>query len=145
MCEMIKRARPKKAELDRSAMALLGFLERNRSERLLRYTFCGLFPQNNCESVSLILAILLEEKYGLENVRIIKGTNRQYGHHLWVMVENLVYDLTAHQFPDREPVIGGLVDAFLRDEYADWSVETQRDFVDRDEVLALYRAGSIPF
>jgi hypothetical protein len=145
MCEMIKGEQPTKTELDRSAMALLGFLERNRSDRLLSYPFCSSYPKNSCESVSLILTFLMEEKYGLENVRIIKGTDRRHEHHLWVMVGDLIYDLTAHQFQDREPVVGALVDAFLLDEYPDWSLEIQRDFVGRDEVIALYRAGAIPF
>lgn len=136
---------PTKAHLDRSAEALLAFLERNRQERLFSYPLGSSYPENSCESVSLILTFLLEEKYGLENVRIIKGTDRRHGHHLWVMVGDLIYDLTAHQFPGREPIIGALADEFLLDEYPDWSVETGRDFVDRDEVIALYRAGVIPF
>lgn len=136
---------PTKAQLDRSAGVLLAFLEQNHKERLFSYPLCSSYPKNSCESVSLILTFLLEEKYGLGNVRIIKGTDRQHGHHLWVMAGDLIYDLTAHQFPSREPIIGALADEFLLDEYPDWSVETGRDFVDRDEVIALYRAGVIPF
>jgi len=29
--------------------------------------------------------------------------------------------------------------------FPDWAIERGRDFVDRDEVVALYRAGVIPF
>lgn len=145
MSAMVRREQPTKAEINRSAMALLAFLERNRSERLFRYPFCSLYPKNSCESVSLILTLLLEDKYGLENVRIIRGTDRRHEDHLWVMTGDLIYDLTAHQFAEREPVIGALVDDFLLSEYPNRSVETQRDFVDRDDVIALYRAGVIPF
>lgn len=134
-----------KANLDRSARALLAFLARNLQERLFDYPFGSSYPKNNCESVSLIFTYLLEEKYQLGNVRIIKGTNRRHEHHLWVLAGDLIYDLTAHQFPSREPVIGALADKFLLDEYPDWSVEPKRDFVDRNEVIALYRAGVIPF
>jgi hypothetical protein len=136
---------PTKAQLDRSAEALLAFLERNRQERLFSYPLGSSYPKNSCESVSLILTFLLEEKYGLGNVRIIKGTDRRHGHHLWVMAGDLIYDLTAHQFPGREPIVGALAHEFLLDEYPDCSIETGRDFVDRDEVIALYRAGVIPF
>ncbi|HEX7711878.1 MAG TPA: hypothetical protein VF418_13175 [Sphingomonadaceae bacterium] len=142
---MTEGEQPTKANLDRSARALLAFLARNLEERLFDYPFGSSYPKNSCESVSLILTYLLEEKYRLGNVRIIKGTNRRHEHHLWVMAGDLIYDLTAHQFPGREPVIGALADEFLLDEYPDWSVETNRDFVDRDEVIALYRAGVIPF
>ena len=136
---------PTKANLDRSARALLAFLARNLQERLFDYPFGSSYPKNSCESVSLILTYLLEEKYQLGNVRIIKGTNRRHEHHLWVMAGDLIYDLTAHQFAGREPVIGALADKFLLDEYPDWSVEIKRDFVDRDDVIALYQAGVIPF
>lgn len=142
---MTKGEQPAKAHLDRSAEALLAFLERNRQERLFRYPFGSSYPNNCCESVSLILTFLLEEKYGLETAKIIKGTDCRHRNHLWVMAGDLIYDLTAHQFPGRKPIIGGLADEFLLDEYPDWSVETGRDFVDRDEVIALYRAGVIPF
>jgi len=142
---MTEGEQPTKANLDRSAKALLAFLARNLQERLLDYPFGSSYPKNSCESVSLILTYLLEEKYQLRNVRIIKGTNRRHEHHLWVMAGDLIYDLTAHQFLGREPVIGALADKFLLDEYPDWSVETNRDFVDRDEVIACYRAGVIPF
>lgn len=142
---MTESEQPTKANLDRSVRALLAFLGRNLQERLFDYPFGSSYPKNSCESVSLILTYLLEEKYRLGNVRIIKGTNRRHEHHLWVMAGDLIYDLTAHQFPGREPVIGALADKFLLDEYPDWSVETNRDFVDCDEVIALYRAGVIPF
>lgn len=142
---MTKSENSSMADLDRSARALLAFLEQNLQERLFDYPFGRSYPKNSCQSVSLILTYLLEEKYRLGNVRIIKGTNRRHEHHFWVMAGDLIYDLTAHQFPGREPVIGALADNFLLDEYPDWSVDTDRDFVNRDEVIALYRAGVIPF
>lgn len=142
---MTEGTKPTKANLDRSARMLLSFLARNLQERLFDYPFGSSYPKNCCESVSLILTYLLEEKYRIGNVRIVKGTNRRHEHHLWVMAGDLIYDLTAHQFPGREPVIGALADEFLLDEYLDWSVEPNRDFVDRDDVIALYQAGVIPF
>lgn len=133
-----------KVDLDRSARELLGFLERNIEEEIFKYPFSALFPQNCCVGVSLILAYLFEEKYQLDNVRIIKGTNEDTEHHFWVMVGDLIYDLTAHQFHGQEPVIGASSHPLLSI-YPDWEVEEGRDFVDRDEVVRLFRNGVIPF
>ncbi|TNC98618.1 MAG: Uncharacterized protein FD119_89 [Stygiobacter sp.] len=133
-----------KGDLDRSARELLGFLERNVEEEVFKYPFSHSFPRICCESVSLILTYLLEEKYRLDNVRIIKGTTRGHEHHLWVMVGDLIYDLTAHQFPRRKPIIGALCHR-LPLSYPDWEVEEGRDFVNRDEVVRLFRNGVIPF
>lgn len=139
------RSSVSKEAIDASARALLEFLHRNRSEKLLRYPFSFSYPQNCCESVSLILTYLLEEKYELDNVTIIKGTKpRKHQHHLWVMVGALNYDLTAHQFPRRKPIIGVLAHSFFFT-FPDWKVEYGRDFVAREEIIALYREGVIPF
>lgn len=134
-----------KADLDASARALLDFLHRNKSEKLLRYPFSFSYPENCCESVSLILTYLLEEKYGLNDVLIIKGTRpRKHQHHLWVTANGWIYDLTAHQFPRRKPIIGVLAHSFFFT-FPEWTIEHGRDFVSRDEIVSLYRAGVIPF
>ncbi len=133
-----------KADLNRSARKLLAFLERNLEEEVFEYPFSHSFPRNCCESVSLILAYLFEEKYCLDNVRIIKGTKRGHEHHLWVTVGDLIYDLTAHQFPRRRPIIGVYYHR-LPLSYPDWEIEKGRDFVDREEVVRLFRNGVIPF
>lgn len=133
-----------KADLDRSALTLLGFLELNLAEEVFEYPFSHSFPRNCCESVSLILTYLFEEKYGLDDVRIVKGTKRGYEHHLWVMVGDLIYHLTAHQFPRRKPIIGALSHP-LPLSYPDWEYEEGRDFVDREEVVRLFLSGVIPF
>jgi hypothetical protein len=123
---------------------LLAFLERNRDEDIIEYPFSGLFPRNSCESVSLILAYLLEEKYGLDNVRVIKGTKRSHEHHFWVRAGDLLYDLTAHQFGRRKPIIGALASPFHMS-YPDWEVESGREFVKREPIIRAYREGIIPF
>ncbi|MFC5374787.1 hypothetical protein ACFPIF_19690 [Brevundimonas faecalis] len=142
---MTKRKKPPKADLDRSARALLAFLERNRQERIFDYPFGYSYPQNCCESVSLILTYLLEAKYGLDNVQIIKGTNHRHEHHLWVMVGDLIYDLTAQQFVGQDPIIGVLAHSFFLDAFPDWEIERGRDFVDRARVIEAHQAGLIPF
>lgn len=140
------RVMVRKADLDSSVRALLAFLERNRTERIFEYPFEYSFPQNCCESVSLILTYLLEEKYQLDNVTIIKGTRRDlYEHHFWVLVGDLTYDLTAHQFLGHEPIIGVLAHKLFLDEFPEWEIETERDFVDRSRVISAYHASVIPF
>lgn len=140
------RSGPRKADLDNSALELLAFLERNRTEKFFEYPFEHSYPHNCCESVCLILTFLLEEKYPLDNVTIIKGTRRDvYEHHFWVMVGDLTYDLTAQQFPGHEPIIGVLAHELFLDEFPEWEIETERDFVDRARVISGYHAGIIPF
>lgn len=140
------RVMVRKADLDNSVRALLAFLERNRTERIFEYPFGYSYPQNCCESVSLILTYLLEEKYQLDNVTIIKGARRDlYEHHFWVLVGDLTYDLTAHQFPGHEPIIGVLAHTLFLDEFPEWEIETERDFVDRSRVISAYHASVIPF
>lgn len=134
-----------KARIDESAVEIMAFFQRNRTEESFEYPFSFSYPKNCCESVSLILTYLIEEKYGLENVTIIKGTKpRTYEHHFWVMVGDWNYDLTAHQFSRRKPIIGVLHHSLFFS-FRDWKIEHGRDFVDRNEVVSLYRAGVIPF
>lgn len=135
-----------RADIDRSAHKLLAFLERNASEEVFRFHFSHSYPRNCCESVSLILTYLLEDKYRLDNVKIVKGTKRDaYEHHFWVTVGQLHYDLTAHQFAGHKPIIGALSDSLFIDVFPDWEVEHGRDFVERDDILGFFRAGMIPF
>lgn len=134
-----------RADIDQSARVLLDFLERNSRKQMFKFPFSYSFPKNACESASLILTYLLEEKYKIDDVAIIKGSKASgYDNHFWVVVGGLTYDLTAHQFPGVEPVIGALADP-MHHTYDDWTVEDGRDFVERDEVVARYKAGVIPF
>ena len=139
------KSKPRKRDIDDSAYKLIEFLEWNRDDELFEYPFGGLYPVNCCQSVSLIFTYLAEEKYGLTNISIIKGTKpKKYEHHFWVMVGDLHYDLTSHQFARRKPIIGVLAHHFFFT-YPEIQVETERDFVERSEVVALYRNGFIPF
>ncbi|MGH6696253.1 hypothetical protein [Sphingopyxis sp.] len=134
-----------KLEVDASARRLLGFLEQNREEEIVEFPFSHCFPRNCCESASLILIYLIEEKYGLDNVVLIKGTKpRKHEHHLWVSVDTWLYDLTAHQFPRRRPIIGAFAHSLFFS-FADWKIEHCRDFVDRGTIIDNYRRGVIPF
>lgn len=76
---------------------------------------------------------------------VIKGRKpRKRQHHFWVMVGDVIYDLTAHQFPRRKPIIGAVADPFFFT-YPQWEIEGGRDFVEGGDVVALHRAGVIPF
>lgn len=134
-----------RADVDQSAKLLLKFLEGNRHKQRFKFPFSYSFPKNACESTSLILTYLLEEKYGIDDVTIIKGSMASgYDNHFWVVVGGLTYDLTAHQFPGVEPIIGSLADP-MHHTYDEWTVERRREFVERDKVVARYRVGVIPF
>jgi hypothetical protein len=134
-----------KSEIERSIRGLMAFLERNKQDAIFEFPFSYSYPRNCCESVSLILTYLLEEKYGLRNVVVMKGTKpRKHEHHFWIRVGDFHYDLTAHQFPRRRPIVGVLAHSLFFS-FAEWEVEHGRDFVERDAVIALYRAGAIPF
>lgn len=134
-----------KFEIEESVRRLVAFLERNKQDGAFDFPFSYSYPKNCCESVSLILTYLLEERYGLTNVVIIKGTKpRKHEHHFWVMVGDLNYDLTAHQFPRHIPIVGILAHSLFFS-FTEWEVEHRRDFVERDAVIALHRAGVIPF
>jgi hypothetical protein len=135
----------RKAALDQSAKTLIAFLEQNKKDKILDYPFGSMYPANGCEGASLIFAYLVEEKYGATNISIYKGTKpRKSEHHYWVTVGDLHYDLTCHQFSGRKPIIGKLGHSFFFS-YSEWRLEVSRDFVDRNEVVALFRSGVIPF
>ena len=123
----------------------MAFLKANRRSELLDYPFAYSYPRNCCESVSIIFSHLLEEKYGLTDVKIVRGTKPQkYEHHFWVRTGGLLYDLTAHQFPQRQPILG-VVQHSLFASFPEQRDLHEPDFVDREAVVALYRAGVLPF
>lgn len=112
---------------------------------MFEFPFSRSYPRNCCESVSMIFSYLLEDKYGLMDVTIIRGTKpRLYEHHFWVWAAGCLYDLTAHQFPGQRPILGVERHALFAS-FPEHRVIHEHGFVDREQVLALYRAGVIPF
>lgn len=127
-----------------SAMALMVFLEGNRSRPKIQFPFAYSYPQNCCEGASRIFSYLIAEKYGLSSV-VIKGTRpRKREHHFWVICEGLYYDLTAHQFPGRKPIIGVAKHSFFKS-FPQQAISQDAEFVDQRKVLRLYRTGMIKF
>ena len=138
-----------KAQISQSARVLIDFLTENRATDTFEFPFSHSYPRNCCESVSMIFSYLLEEKYGLPDVTIIRGTKpRLHEHHVWVRAAGSLYDLTAHQFPGRRPILGVERHAerhALFGSFPEHRAIHEHGFVDREEVLALHRAGVIPF
>lgn len=133
----------------RSAGRLIAFLEHNGGANSdgekLKFPYSRLFPQNCCEGVSAIFSILLAEKYGLQDVAIIRGTDPGPDeHHFWVRAGGRIYDLTAQQFGGLEPVFGALEHP-LAAKFSDQTERGETDAVDRDEIIALYHRDVIPF
>ncbi len=137
---------PDAAALEQSARILGSFLEENRDTCIFNYPWAGIYPENCCHSASLLLLFLLEEKYGLQNVELVRGSNYQTDEaHYWVRADGLVYDLTAHQFSGLKPVFGIPEGSYLRERFPDSEVDAERTWLDREWVCRLYRADRIPF
>ena len=65
----------------------------------IRAPFIHSFPQNCCELISVHLGITLEKKKYHDKVQVVKAYNSHSDEsHFWLEVDNLVLDLTAHQF-----------------------------------------------
>lgn len=134
-----------KAQISQSAHILIDFLTENRATDAFEFPFSHSYPRNCCESVSMIFSYLLEDKYGLPDITIIRGTKpRLHEHHFWVRAAGSLYDLTAHQFPGHRPIIGVERHALFAS-FPKHRAIHEHGFVDRERVLALHRAGVIPF
>lgn len=134
-----------RGEIARSAWLLIEYLTRNARTEVLEYPFGYSFPRNCCESASIIFSYLLQEKYSLTDVAIIRGTKpRKFEHHFWVSTCGRLYGLTAHQFAGRRPIIGVERHSFFAT-YPRQEELYQSGFVDRGRIRRLYRRGIIPF
>ncbi|WP_229668169.1 hypothetical protein [Stakelama pacifica] len=134
-----------KAQINQSARVLIDFVTENRATDAFEFPFSHSYPRNCCESVSMIFSYLLEDKYALPDVTIIRGTKpRLHEHHFWVRAAGSLYDLTAQQFPGRLPILGVERHALFAS-FPEHRAIHEHGFVDREEVLALHRAGVIPF
>lgn len=134
-------------DVRRSAARLMAFLEHNRIDGRLQYPFSGCFPANSCESVSRMLAALTAERYPRATFRILKGSDPgKNAHHFWVEIDGFIYDLTAHQFPGQEPILGELgtplVALFPQ---VDIALDEPLSGLDLELIVQAYRDGMIPF
>lgn len=128
-----------------SAERLLTFLDLNRVEDIFEFPFSYSFPRNACESVSMIFAFLVEERYGVRDAAIIRGTDpKRYEHHFWVRVRGRIYDLTAQQFRSRGPILGAVATPLAR-RFKEQQEMHEADFIDQAEVIDLFHRGIIPF
>lgn len=127
-----------------SSERLLAFLNLNRVENIFKFPYSHSFPRNACESVSMIFALLVEERFGVQ-AAIIRGTDtKKYEHHFWVLAGGRIYDLTAQQFRGRQPILGAAVTPLAR-RFAEQQETHELGFVDRSQVIDLFHRGIIPF
>ena len=94
----------------------------NRNE--IDLPFFGSYPRNCCEAASYFLGFLLMDNFSNANVQVVRGENKKYEIHYWVEADNLIYDITAHQFNGVEFPIYGVKEHPLGSEYK----ETSRQF-----------------
>lgn len=63
------------------------------------------FPHGCCDIASTILIRILN-KEGFAHFKLIRGTNSEYLHHVWIESDKHIIDLTSHQFSQfEEPFI----------------------------------------
>jgi len=128
-----------------SSERLLAFFYLNRIESIFKFPFSCSFPRNACKSVSVIFAFLVEERYGVQDAVIIRGTDsKKYEHHFWVRASGRIYDLTAQQFCGLRPILGSLTTP-LALRFTEQEAMYDAGLVDRAEVIDLFRSGIIPF
>jgi hypothetical protein len=57
------------------------------------------FPKNSCEGASRVFAHIVSNRYPSCKVNLVEGYDHQNDdRHYWVLVDDLVYDLTCDQF-----------------------------------------------
>jgi hypothetical protein len=62
------------------------------------------FPHGACGDTSDLLVRFLIERHGYD-AKVAVGTKGQHQTHAWVVVEDLIIDITADQFDGQPPVI----------------------------------------
>jgi hypothetical protein len=87
------------------------------------------FPNSCCFNVVTLAARFLHEGHGIAKHRIRGAMNAHApnGAHSWLLVDDLICDLTAHQFPQfLEPIIGARVSKLHEEIFGDptiWEYE----------------------
>ena len=134
-----------KRSLDASALLLIAFMEENRINDGFNFPFSYSYPRNCCEGVSLIFRYLALEKYKLD-VAVWRGRKKSGEMHFWNVTDGgLIYDLTCNQFPKTSLVIGAFASATSNRFRHEVIIHQGEEHVERDAVVAAYRAGMIPF
>jgi hypothetical protein len=65
------------------------------------------FPKNSCQGASLLLGMMLREKFPSSKIAYVKGADINSFCHYWLEVDGLVFDITADQFEGlSQPVYG---------------------------------------
>ena len=65
------------------------------------------FPVGCCEGASLFLGKVLHDLFPKSIIEYVKGYSRDGEMHFWLLVDGLIFDLTADQFPSiKAPILG---------------------------------------
>lgn len=102
------------------ALKLVNILQDSGIMESIDISFLQLFPQNCCEVVSNLFKFIIEDTFPDVKVDIVKGSDCEYiEHHFWCKIDNLLYDLTAHQFETvAGPIIGSTCNAsYIEDKF----------------------------
>lgn len=87
--------------LQRDAIRAEAFFR--RPEQVDNLPFVHSFPKDSCEVVSAFLATAIANKYTGSSVEVAMAYSRPRNEwHFWVEIDNLVLDVTAHQFSEYE-------------------------------------------
>jgi len=92
------------------------------------------FPTNACEGASLFLGAILKEKFATSHIEYLKGYDENGAIHFWLEVDDLVFDITADQFPEIESPLFGATHQSLADIYSD---------IERQEITDAFKASDV--
>ncbi|WP_080157527.1 hypothetical protein [Photobacterium piscicola] len=72
------------------------------------------FPKNSCQGASILLGMMLKEKYPSSQVIYVKGEDTNNYCHYWLEVDGFIFDITADQFDEVElPIYGEISQPLL--------------------------------
>ncbi len=98
-----------KREIDELGRKIRSIYEHGASEDFPLFMGSSQFPKNSCEGASIVFAHIVSNRYPSCKVELVEGYDHQNDdRHYWVLVDDLVYDLTCDQFNGfSNTIIGG--------------------------------------
>ena len=91
-------------------------IERNLPK--FQLTSFSYFPHGSCDDASDLLGYFLNHQYK-QRFQCVSGLNKSRQSHTWLQQKGLIIDITADQFPSRDPVIVTLDHEFHNQFYED--------------------------
>lgn len=62
------------------------------------------FPSGCCKLSSMVFGLYLENNLKLKEVKLVNGSRKDLGTHMWVEANGLIFDLTVDQFEEMKSV-----------------------------------------